>query len=431
MRRRDPPLPPALALVAEPLGRRLRLAAFVGGVACVGLVFAAMLMPVEVVVEFPGEIVQHPSPLTLKAPAQGPVTHLWVEAGARVCAGAALVAVGTAGIEAFLAELDSERREQTARLRAAAALLAGGPLSVAAVPPPAVETAAFERWRRTERARVEAELKRLGQEYEARATERVAALARAETEKEIVAAALTERARIERLTRLGTASKSAAEAARIRVAEARRKLEGSMGQARVLQARLGSIAAAKAEVRAAAAQRWADAYVEALVALEKARARQARARAELKARTVTAPYPAEVDHIESIGKGQFVAAGAPLLRIVPRAPGYRVSALIPPRDRRRVGIGDRVRVLTGAATEDSPGWFEGRVVALAAAPTERRDRPRGYEVEIAFDEGVRSLSQTLVAGRPVTVVAIAGRRRLGSYLLAPAFELRRRAAALP
>lgn len=431
MSRHAPPLPPALGLVAEPLGLRLRLAAFAGGLIVVGLAFAALLLPIEIVVEFPGEVVQRPSPRTLKAPVAGRITQLWVAEGARVPAGAALVAVGTAGIEAYLAELDSERREQRARLRAAAALLAGAPPSAAAVPPPVVEALAFARWRQLESARVRAELERLGREYQVLATERDATLARAATEREIVAAAVAERERLARLGRRGTASESAVEAARVRAAEARRQREGSLGEARVLAARLASIAAAKAELRARAAQRWADLYVEALVALGKTRARRARARAELEARTVTAPYPGEIDAMESIGMGQFIAAGEPLLRIVPGAADYRIAARVAPRDRRRIATGDRVRILAGAGADDGPGEIDGYIVTLAAAPTAGRDGAQGYEVEVAVDGGAPSAARTLVAGRTVTLVASAGRRRLGHYLLAPAFELGRRATALP
>lgn len=431
MSRRDPPLPPALSLAAEPLGLRLRLAAYAGGIVCVGLAFTALLLPVDVVVEFPGEVVQHPLPRTLEAPVGGRITQLWAAEGARVAAGAALVAVGTAGIEAYLAELDSERREQRARLRAAAALLAGAPPSAAAVPPPVIEALALARWRQLESARVQAELERLGQEYKVVATERAVALTRAATEQEIVAAAVSERERLARLGRRGTAPESAVEAARVRAAEARRQRDGSLGEARVLAARLASIAAAKTEVRAEAARRWADLYVEALVGLGKAQARRARARAELEARTVTAPYRGEIEGMESVATGRFVAAGEPLLRIVPSAPAYRVAARVTPRDRRRLATGDRVRILVDAGADAGRGEIDGHIVSLAAAPTAQRDGAQRYEVEVAFDGGAPIPPGALVAGRAVTVVATAGRRRLGRYLLAPAFELGRRATALP
>ena len=139
-----------------------------------------------------------------------------------------------------------------------------------------------------------------------------------------------------------------------------------------------------------------------------------------------APYAGIVKDVATHGHGTVVAAGTPLVTIVPAGEELVADVLVRHEDAGFVQVGQAARVKLAAYPFQKYGTIEGRVVHVAADASEPQERatgaPSGYRARIALAaQALRHAGGTLelVSGMVVSAELRLGERRVVEYVLAP------------
>jgi len=170
---------------------------------------------------------------------------------------------------------------------------------------------------------------------------------------------------------------------------------------------------------------------------EIARAAEALARQLLRADRVElrAPYAGTVKDVATHGAGTVVAAGTPLVTVVPAGEELVAEVLVRHEDAGFVQPGQAARVKLVAYPFQKYGTLDGRVIHVAADATDPPERAAGaasgYRARIALaSQALRGAEGTLelVSGMLVSAELRLGERRVVEYLLAPVQKAWREAA---
>ncbi|HQU50323.1 MAG TPA: HlyD family efflux transporter periplasmic adaptor subunit, partial [Casimicrobiaceae bacterium] len=140
---------------------------------------------------------------------------------------------------------------------------------------------------------------------------------------------------------------------------------------------------------------------------------------------IRAPYAGTVKDVDARGPGTVVAAGAPLVTLVPAGDELVAEVLVRHEDAGFVHHGQAARVKLVAYPFQKYGTIDGRVTHVAPDATEpSADRPAtsGYRVRIAL--GAQTLhagdaALELASGMLVSTEILLGERRVAEYLLSP------------
>lgn len=140
---------------------------------------------------------------------------------------------------------------------------------------------------------------------------------------------------------------------------------------------------------------------------------------------VRAPYAGTVKDVAAHGTGTVVAAGAPLVTLVPAGEALLAEVLVRHEDAGFVRPGQAARVKLASYPFQKYGTIDGRVVHVAPDATEPTvDRPSGagYRARIALAAqalpGVEA-PFALTAGMLATAEILLGERRVVEYLVSP------------
>jgi HlyD family secretion protein len=192
-------------------------------------------------------------------------------------------------------------------------------------------------------------------------------------------------------------------------------LESSLAQARTRLAQATS--AYRAQLHAERAQADAE-----LVRVGESLARQLH-RAD--AVEIRAPYAGTVKEVVAHGTGTVVAAGAPLVTLVPAGEALQAEVLVRHEDAGFVRPGQPARVKLASFPFQKYGTIDGRVVHVAPDATEPTpDRPAaaGYRARIALAAQALPGGEApfaLTAGMLATAEILLGERRVVEYLVSP------------
>ncbi|HEY8243321.1 MAG TPA: HlyD family type I secretion periplasmic adaptor subunit [Casimicrobiaceae bacterium] len=139
-----------------------------------------------------------------------------------------------------------------------------------------------------------------------------------------------------------------------------------------------------------------------------------------------APYAGTVKDVATHGTGTVVAAGTPLVTLVPAGEELVADVLVRQEDAGFVRPGQPARVKLVAYPFQKYGTLDGRVVHVAADATDPTERTpgavSGYRARIALAaQALRGAEGTLelVSGMVVSAELRLGERRVVEYLLAP------------
>jgi HlyD family secretion protein len=142
-----------------------------------------------------------------------------------------------------------------------------------------------------------------------------------------------------------------------------------------------------------------------------------------------------VKDVATHGAGTVVAAGTPLVTVVPAGEELVADVLVRHEDAGFVQPGQAARVKLAAYPFHKYGTLDGRVVHVAADATDPPERApgaaSGYRARIALaSQALRGAEGTLelVSGMLVSAELRLGERRVVEYLLAPVQKAWREAA---
>ena len=218
-------------------------------------------------------------------------------------------------------------------------------------------------------------------------------------------------------------------ASRFRVLELQRMEQGyqaAIGQAQALEAQLREqIAQAQRQLAALRLNRLSEVATdtqatEAQVATAE---QQTRAAADVLARReVLAPEDGRVTNIRSFTPGSSIAAGDPILDLVPARDRFVVEAHIQPTDIEQVEAGQRVNVRLSAYKMRSLPLVPGRVLNVSPDAQTNQNGSSFYVARAEMDLdalGPAAPDLALSAGMPTEVYVLGERRTPLDYLWAP------------
>jgi HlyD family secretion protein len=199
----------------------------------------------------------------------------------------------------------------------------------------------------------------------------------------------------------------------------RGELVAATGQARgrITEAEL-AIIQIDHDLRSEVARELRDAEAQAAELEE----RRVAAEQQLRQTLVRAPQGGRVHELAVHTIGGVVAAGEPIMRIVPSGDELTVEARVAPQDIDQVRAGQPAFLRLSAFNQQTTPELEGRV--LAVSPDLVTDRASGasfFVVQIGIDdrEAASGLEQGLTPGMPVEVFLRTSDRTVLSYLLKP------------
>lgn len=384
--------------------------------ACVG--------KLDVVVVAEGRLVPR-TQLKLVQPAEaGVVREVLVTEGATVLEGEPLVRLDGALVESETRALRAELARRDLQRRRVDAELDGAPPELRADDDAEAFAAALALFRANRRAHLDAvaqeaaAAERLAQELEAaRATERklerIAPIVRSASERYAQLKAegfVSELAALER-ERDAIEKAQDLDAQRHVVAG----LESASAQARTRLAQVTSAYCAQLQAERAQAEAEIARVGEAL----------ARALHRAGAIEIRAPYAGTVKDVAARGAGTVVAAGAPLVTLVPAGEELVAEVLVRHEDAGFVRVGQPVRVKLASYPFQKYGTIDGRVVHVAPDATEpspERPAAAGYRARIVLaGQALRGEDAPfeLASGMLATAEILLGERRVVEYLLSP------------
>jgi protease secretion system membrane fusion protein len=140
---------------------------------------------------------------------------------------------------------------------------------------------------------------------------------------------------------------------------------------------------------------------------------------------ITAPVAGTVMAVTTHTVGGVVAAGAPLMELVPLNDPLRVEAQLPARMIDKVKPGLSVNVLFSALNQASTPLIEGKVVQVAPdamADTRQNQSYFKLVVEVAPQSMPKLMQHEIRAGMPAEVFIKTGERTFMNYLLKPLLD---------
>jgi HlyD family secretion protein len=226
-------------------------------------------------------------------------------------------------------------------------------------------------------------------------------------------------------------------ASRFRVLELQRMEQGYMaalGQAQSQEMQLReAIAQAQRQLSALRLNRLSEiaADTQATEAQVATAAQQTRAAEDVLARReVLAPEDGKVTNIRAFTPGATVAAGEPILDLVPAHDRFVAEAQIQPTDIEQVAVGQRVNVRLSSYRMRALPLVPGRVIQVAADAQTTPNGASFYVVRAELDLdalGPAAGDLALSAGMPTEVYVLGERRTPLDYLWAPLRNSARRA----
>ncbi len=218
-------------------------------------------------------------------------------------------------------------------------------------------------------------------------------------------------------------------AARFRVLEMQRMEQGylaAFGQAQSQEMQLReAIAQAQRQLSALRLNRLSEvaADTQATEAAVAAAEQQLRAAADVLARReVVAPEDGKVTNIRAFTPGASVAAGEPVLDLVPAHDRFVAEAQVQPTDIEQVEVGQRVNVRLSSYRMRTLPLVPGRVVQVAADAQTTPNGAAFYVVRAEMDLdslGPAASDLALSAGMPTEVYVLGERRTPLDYLWSP------------
>lgn len=390
-------------------------------VLCVAVAIAwAWLGEVDVVAVAPGRVIAVGHTKTVQAPEAAVVTTIRVADGDAVASGEVLVELDAAEPRAEhvrqlaeIARLDAD----AARLGALLAMANGGE----AASPPALPAAARRRLaeeRREYRAAFEA-LDAERRDVDAAVTAGAAHLAEltrslplvneeAEAHRTLMSRGVVPRVRWLAVERERIAHES-------RLAAARAEQAGRRARRRALAAR-------RARLAAEYGARWAGELAGVQAARAAAREAATKAARRIELATVRAPVAGRVQQLAVHTEGGVVAAGQPLLRLVPAASAIEIEVQVANRDIGFVREGQRVAVKVDTFDFIRYGVLDGRVLGISRDAVDDPRLGPYFPARVVLDADALLIDgQRLAAGPGMQVVAefALGRRRVIDFLLGP------------
>jgi len=137
---------------------------------------------------------------------------------------------------------------------------------------------------------------------------------------------------------------------------------------------------------------------------------------------IRAPASGEVFGLRAHTPGGVIAAGAPIMEIVPRDESLVVEVQVQPQDIDRVYLGMPAEVRFTAFSTRATPIFSARVSRISADRMTDQSRQRAYYVaQVEIDRSITG-SLTLQPGMPAEVYLVAGERTPLDYLLKPLRE---------
>ena len=149
----------------------------------------------------------------------------------------------------------------------------------------------------------------------------------------------------------------------------------------------------------------------------------------LQRREVTAPEEGIVTDIRRFTPGSSIAAGDPILDLVPKDDRLVAEVRVTPTDIEQVMVGQRANIRLTAYRQRSTPLIPGEVIYVSA---DRQTDPQGnafYLARVALDpEALQATGGlTLTAGMPTEAFLLGERRMAAAYLIAPIRDSMRRA----
>ena len=412
--------------------RGLVLAGYAIIVAFVALFFGwGSLVPLASAAIAPGTVGVVGDKKLVQHPVGGVVAEIRARDGDRVAAGEVLIVLDAVETAARHAELEGEWVERTAeRLRHEAALADdAGPLAL----PPALATdplaARLEAALAHQRAVLEARagLLERGRTRLRRALETIDAESRAAAAlvgrlDERLALVDAERERYRRLAEDGIAT-------RRDTFEIERDRSALLGEIETARATIDVAAKRRATLAAEIAELEGTAMNEAALGADAARReadglaeRLAATGAELERMTIRAPIAGTVTASTATTIGGVVAAGEPIMEIVPGDGRLLVESRVDPKDRDAVRLGQSASVRFSAFDRRSSRPADGTVVLISADRLLDPVTAAPYfRTLVALDDpdAAAPPGKAVVPGMQADVLIATGERTLLDYLLAP------------
>jgi epimerase transport system membrane fusion protein len=137
---------------------------------------------------------------------------------------------------------------------------------------------------------------------------------------------------------------------------------------------------------------------------------------------IRAPASGEVIGLRAHTPGGVIAAGAPIMEIVPRDEPLVVEVQVQPQDIDRVYLGMPAEVRFTAFSTRATPIYSARVSRISADRMTDPNRQRAYYLaQVEIDRSITG-SLTLQPGMPAEVYLVAGERTPLDYLLKPLRE---------
>ncbi len=226
-------------------------------------------------------------------------------------------------------------------------------------------------------------------------------------------------------------------AARFRVLEMQRMEQSYMatlGQAQSQESHLReAIAGAQRQLSALRLNRLSEVATDTQATEAQVAAAQQQTRAAedvLARREVVAPEDGKVTNIRAFTPGSSIAAGDPILDLVPAHDRFVAEAQVNPADIEQVEVGQRVNVRLSAYRMRSLPLVPGRVIQVAADAQTAQTGASFYVVRAEMDLdalGPAASDLVLSAGMPAEVYVLGERRTPLDYFWAPLRNSARRA----
>ncbi len=216
---------------------------------------------------------------------------------------------------------------------------------------------------------------------------------------------------------------------RIKLIEARRRLQESEGQAELSQlavtAMQSDLATRRKRIVSVQENYRADArakLIDAHTRLSQAQARKDALVGKVAYAEVKAPHTGTVSALHLKTVGAVVQAGSVLAEIVPEEKSATIRANLRPENVADVYVGQTARISLSAYDVSRYGSLEGVVQHVASNTTEREGQPPFYETIITIPNPVfnkNDFSPEIVPGMTVVVDIIGGKRTVLDYILTP------------
>lgn len=149
---------------------------------------------------------------------------------------------------------------------------------------------------------------------------------------------------------------------------------------------------------------------------------------EVQRTAIRAPVAGSIVDLRLRSSGAVLAAGEPVLDVVPVDVGFVVEARVPVHEIDSLYPGQPARVRFSAFNQRSSRAVEGELIHISAdSLVDEMTASDYYQVRIAVDDALLSEEMPLVAGMPAEVMIHTGERTFASYLIKPFSDVLARA----